>query len=185
MKEENPSGENIISGDIELACKEPEFAKAFIEAVPDEEEQRKYLFNSSLHGLGRKGYDEKYVLYFRRTLPSKEPKPENRWTDNFVQVRNGLKKEIPEGPHRFYSVILCDSLEHLSQNGKDTEIDANTDGEIVVHRDEYNQNECVCSFKPQHEQEALAKYQKKEDAMGLGEVLKKVKDYRSQRDAGE
>ena len=169
-----------LSPIVQMFCKDEGFVKAFIQSVPNEEEQKKYLINSSKYVTNDSNYDPNYVLFFRRTLPSNSPKHEERRTNIYIQVRNGLRREIPEGPHRLHSVILCDSLKHLLMNGEKTwEMRAFTDGEIVVKFPDYDQNTCICKFKPLEEQEALEEYLKIEGAIALENILQKIKKHKT------
>ena len=159
--------------------KDEDFVTAFTQKVPDREEQKKYIINSAKYGW-REACDMNYVLFFRRTLPSHQTKPEERWTNEYLDVRNGLKIEIPHGPHRLYSIILCDSLQHLLINGeKKGETNAFTDGEIVVNLPDYDQDTCICKFKPVIEQKALDEYLKTEDAISLETMLEKIKKHKT------
>ena len=97
-----------------------------------------------------------------------------------MQVLNGLKREIPEGPHRWHSIIICDSLEHISINGeKQGDTRAFTDGELVVNFTEYNQEGCICKFKPQREKDALKNYLETEGALDLRETTKRVREIKT------
>lgn len=161
---------------VERFCGDPDFSAAFALAVPDKEEQKKYLLNTSRFDLGTGGFDRRYVLFFRRTLPSDGPKHEERWTNEYNQVLNGLKREIPHGPHRLHSVILCDSLAHLETNGRKPEDDAFTDGEIIVNFPEYHHEHAICSFKPAREIAALEEYLRTEGAISAQEMLREVQE---------
>ena len=173
-------GEGNLSFNVEKLCKDSDFSEAFTQAITDKEEQIKFLMNTSRYNNRQDDYDPKYVLLFRRTLPSEESKPEERWTDEYMQVLNGLRREIPEGPHRFHSIILCDSLEHLLSTGeKQGETNSFTDGEIVVDFDKYDQDSCVCKFKPHREKEALEEYLQTEGALSQEETLKKVQEHKN------
>lgn len=93
-----------------------------------------------------------------------------------MRVLRGLRREIPVGPHRFHSIILCDTLEHLTTNGlKDDQSDAFTDGEIKVHFSEYDQSHCLCKFKPANEEGVLAEYLKTEGALTAEDILREVR----------
>jgi hypothetical protein len=87
-KRENKMPFNVdqFSSDIESMCKDEDFVYAFLLAVPDKETQIKYFENSTNYYCG-KTYDPNYVLFFRRTLPSNLPKPEERWTNTYNVVR--------------------------------------------------------------------------------------------------
>lgn len=97
-----------------------------------------------------------------------------------MRVLRGLRQEIPVGPHRFHSIILCDTLEHLTTNGlKEDQSDTYTDGEIKVHFSEYDHNHCLCKFKPANEEGALAEYLKTEGALTAEDVLRVVRGSKS------
>ncbi|PKL36734.1 hypothetical protein CVV38_02425 [Candidatus Peregrinibacteria bacterium HGW-Peregrinibacteria-1] len=170
-----------LSFNAEKICKDEDFVSSFSLAVPDIEEQKKYLINTSRYDSGQE-CDPNYVLFFRRTLPSNTPKHEERWTNQIFTVLNGLRREIPFGPHRYHSIILCDSLAHLISNGeKNGETNAFTDGEIVVNFPNYDQNTCICKFKPDYEKKLLEEYLKTENALTQEEILSRVQEEILQR----
>ncbi|MDD2656065.1 MAG: hypothetical protein PHQ18_00630 [Patescibacteria group bacterium] len=172
--------DNKLGFDVKKFCGDPDFVEPFIQAVPDREKQKKYLINSSKYENEEQDFDPNYVLFFRRTLPSKTPKPEERWTYLYTTVRHGLRREIPEGPHRLHSIILCESLGKLLIYGEKTE-DSNpfTDGERVFECRKYDQEESLCKFKPTREKKELAEYLKKEGALSEEETLAKVTEHKS------
>lgn len=169
------SGEHL-SFIVEKLCGDPDFSAAFVRAVPDRDEQKKYLLHTSRYEFGAGDCDPRYVLFFRRTLPSDSPKHEERWTNEYMRVLNGLRREIPEGPHRLHSVILCDSLAHLEANGRKPEDDAFTDGEIIVNFPEYQHEHAICSFKPAREIAALEEYLRTEGAISTQDILREVQE---------
>jgi len=175
---------SILAKDLNLEMvpslfKDEDFVLAFIQKIPDREEQKKYIINSSKYASGEV-YDASYVLFFRRTLPSQQPKHEERRTNEYLQVRNWLKIEIPKGPHRLHSIILCDSLQHLLSNGKkEGDTRPFTDGEIVVNFPDYNQDLCICKFKPWVEQQELAEYVKTTDAVSLESIREIIKKHKT------
>lgn len=163
-----------LSNNVEKICKNQDFVMAFLQAVPDKEEQKKYLIHTSRYNELGNDYDPHYVLMFRRTLPSNFPKPEECWTDQYFTVLTWLKREIPHGPHRLHSIILCDTLEHILYYWEKKGGIPITDWEIVVNFPDYNQCNCLCMFKPSYEQEELEAYLKTEWAMNEQEILKHV-----------
>lgn len=169
-----------LSFPVEKFCNDEDFANAFTQAIPDKEEQKKYLINTSKY-TQRVEHDPNYVLFFRRTLPSADPKPEEYWTEDYVQVSRGLPWELPHGgPHRLHSIILCDSLKHLLSNGnKEKGLGGATDGEILVNFPNYDQNTSVLKFKPRHEQKALEEYLKTDGAVGQQQILQALKEKHS------
>jgi hypothetical protein len=68
---------NLLGGnDWGFPClRDSEFVEQFIQKVPSPEEQDKYVVNTSsyLALADRTKYDPKYVLAFRRSLPSDNP----------------------------------------------------------------------------------------------------------------
>jgi hypothetical protein len=172
-----------LSPDVKILCKDNDFAESFIDAVPDEEEQKKYLINSSKYA-SRNQYDPNYVLFFRRTLPSGNPKPEERWTNEFIQARNGLRREIPEGPHRLHTIILCDTLSHILINGeKEGNTNPFTDGELAVNFQAYDQSRSLCKFKPAQEKEKLDEYLKKDGAMTAQQITDIIRENKNRIDS--
>jgi hypothetical protein len=112
-------------------------------------------------------------LFFRRTLPSNLPKPEERWTNTYNVVRMWLRREIPHGPHRLHSIILCDTLEHITINWeKKWNTNAFSDWEIVVNLPNYDQSTCILKFKPQQEKLDLEKYLETDNAINQEQILK-------------
>ena len=105
-----------FSPNVQCLCEDEDFVKAFLLAIPDKEIQQKFLLNTSNYNSLKKDYNPYYVLFFRRTLPSNIPKHEERWTDVYPIVKMGLRREIPPGPHRIHTIILCDSLQHILSN---------------------------------------------------------------------
>lgn len=154
-----------------------DFAKAFVENIPDVAEQYAYLLNTSRYQMGKPDIDPAYVLYFRRTLPSHTPKPEEHWTDEYIQVRNGLRREIPDGAHRYHTIIVCDTLEHIKTNGeKSGDTMAYTDNEIVVNFPEYNQKSALFTYKLAEDQSALDKYLQEQGALDIAKTLEREKE---------
>lgn len=161
---------------VEKMTKNKDFLDAFVKAVPAVEQQKKYFIQTSAFDHGKE-YDPEYVLYFRRTLSSDVKKHEERWTNDFNTVLNGLRHEIPKGPHRYHSVILCDTLAHITIHGiKSGENAPFTDGEIVVQFPEYDQKMCLCSFKPEHEKKELDAYLQSETSLTKEQILNVVRD---------
>jgi len=178
IKEEVPK----IGFTVEKLCNDKDFTDSFTEAVTEPAELKKYLINTSKYELNNKDYDPDYVLFFRRSLPGEKPKPEERWTNEYIQVKNGLRREIPEGPHRYYTIILFDSLGKILINGeKKGETNPVTDGEVVVNLPEYDQNSCICKFKTDYDKKSLENYLKQDGALTLDAVLKKVQAIKSEK----
>lgn len=57
----------------------------------------------------RKDVDEKYVLFYRRTQRSDNPKPEAYWTYDYSVALRGLRQEHPEA-YKKTTVILATNL---------------------------------------------------------------------------
>lgn len=156
--------------------KDPEFYREFVIKVPDLVEQEKFLLNTAAF-ITESSFDPAFVLLFRRTLPSAAPKPETHWSSNFVTVRNGLKTEIPEGPHRLHSVILCATLRELLQAGRirpEIESRGISDGEVRFTMQNFLQTHALVIFKPACETEALSEYLKQPGAKQLSQILAEV-----------
>ncbi len=169
--------ETTVAFEVEKMCQDPDFAVAFTARVPDPAEQRRYLTETSKYLIqGPKAADHRYVLVFRRTLPSETPKAEEHWTAEYIQARNGLRREIPEGPHRWYSVILCSSLDDIMSDGglHPEQNEATTDGEVKVISPAYDVSRCVCIIKPEREQQALAEYLETAGAITLDELRGRI-----------
>ncbi|MDO8528426.1 MAG: hypothetical protein Q7S06_00870 [Nanoarchaeota archaeon] len=145
-------------------CRDKDFVNAFVQAIPNKKEQEKYLINTSRYEDGE-DFDSRYVLFFRRTLPSRTPTYEEHWTNVYMQARKGLTVEIPEGPQRLHTIIVCDSLDRLQPYQKKEEVRAFTDGEIVVNLPKYDQSKSLLRFKPENEKEELSEYLKKKGAL--------------------
>lgn len=160
-------------------CRDKDFVNAFVQAVPDKKEQKKYLINTSRYE-DRKDFDLRYVLFFRRTLPSRTPTYEEHWTNVYMQARKGLTAEIPEGPQRLHTIIMCDSLNHLQPyQKKEGDMRAFTDGEIVVNLPKYDQSKSLLRFKPENEQEELSEYLKKKGALTPQQVRDQIEKNKS------
>lgn len=163
-------------------AKDTDFYPQFAAAVPNPEEQARFLKNTAQFLLEQES-DPRYVLMFRRTLPSPAPKPEAHWTSDFVTARNGLRNEIPEGPHRYHSVILCATLAEILKEGglaPDSMPRGTSDGEIKIVSKAFEQARSIVIFKPAHESEKLNTYMTRADALGINQVLAMVKDAKRQ-----
>lgn len=91
----------------------------------------KYIDNTSKY-LMRKECDHRFVLCFRRALPSDYPKNENFWTTDYRIASCCLRYEI-SGPLRLHSVIHVTTLGKLEEHGiVNTTTGAVTDGEIAI-----------------------------------------------------
>ncbi len=154
---------------------DPDFVRSFREAIPDVDEQRKYLKNTSNY-LYRQAYDQNYVLIFRRTLPFNEPKPEQHWTDDYIIALRGLRLEI-SGAERLHSVILCAGLgDIISDTGYSQNPNlAESDGEIKVDTFAFNQQRALFTIKPENERTALERYLQQPDAISLEDLIESKK----------
>lgn len=94
------------------------------------EDVSKYLINTMKYQL-KKEYDSKYVLCFRRAVPSEYPKTENFWSTEFGEVHNGLTPEIV-GAERLHSVINVTTLDKLEEHGVVVTGRGVSDGEIAI-----------------------------------------------------
>lgn len=90
----------------------------------------KYMINTSNYQM-RKECDENYVLCFRRAVPSVEPKPENFWSTEFIEVTKGLQVEI-NNEQRLHSVINVTTLAELKKHGIVITTRGVSDGEIAI-----------------------------------------------------
>lgn len=94
----------------------------------------KYMVNTDNY-LRHKEYDKKYVLCFRRAVPSDSSKPETFWSTEFNTVKQGLRYEIGIGsPQRLHSVINIATLDSLEQHGiVHTMGRGVSDGEVAIN----------------------------------------------------
>jgi hypothetical protein len=159
---------------------DPDLRSAFSSAVMDPVERGRYAEETSAFLSGKEGEaDPKYVLFYRRTLPSDpgEPKPEAHWTSDYITARNGLRLEIPH-LHRLHTVILCASLaELLKDGGYDEANSAQSDGEIKIISPGFDQSRCICIIKPQKEQQELSAHlDSNKDALDLAAIRALLKE---------
>ena len=93
--------------------------------------------------------DPSKVLFFRRTIPSKDPKPEFFWTSDYFETRQGLTAEISP-KNRDTAIIIVASLDAINKNGGLIQ-DINDDQGIAVRQigtDNFDQNLALTKFKP-------------------------------------
>ncbi len=81
--------------------------------------------------LQSKGIEASKVLFYRRTQPGEETKPEMYWTSDFSEVASGLGAEI-SGDQRKSSIVLVLDLETLEKLGGGLIQDVNDDSGISV-----------------------------------------------------
>lgn len=156
--------------------RDPEFVEDFINRVPDTTEQDKFVINTSVYNSDPKAqYDSNYVLVFRRTLPSEEPKPEQHWTTEYMIAVNGLRYEI-SGVHRLHSVILSTRLTDLQQVGMDENdsLKGISDGEIKIKSTPFDQSKCVTRFRPKEQQKKLDIYLATENTQSAASVIQQI-----------
>lgn len=146
-----------IENDIQLTSfRDAEFLDEFLIEVP-EEDQFKYVKNT-VNYLYNKEYDPKYVLVFRRAVPSTTPKPETFWSTEYRVPRFGLRAEIPlSSPQRLHSVIMVSTLSALETHGIIDSGSAMSDGEISI---DYTKTftDFLFMYKPFDEIQDLEKY---------------------------
>ena len=153
---------------------DPEFVRAFTASIEDADEQDKYI-EQTLRSLDRKGEaDPEYVLMFRRSIPSKDPKPEGHWTSDYMTALRGLRKEIA-GAQRLHSVILCSTLADVLASGPVGNNAATSDGELKVDNTAFDQAQCLCSFRPADQQRELDAYMQQVDALPLEHIADELR----------
>lgn len=154
--------------------KDPDFVEDFISHIPDTGEQDKFVINTSSYraGLTKDQFDPNYVLVFRRTLPSDQPKPEQHWTTDYITAVRGLTQEIP-GAHRLYSIVLSTNLAELQRIGiaKEPQARGESDGEIKIEPTPFDQSKCLTRFRPKGQQKQLEAYQAAENSQSLEELI--------------
>lgn len=134
------------------------FLKTFLMDIC-EEEQFKYVYNTTLYCYGKKNYDPKYVLLTRRALPSLEDKPEQFWSSEYIGPMNGLSYEIPKGsPHRLHSVIMVTTLDKLEKYGFAINHGGATDGEVMIKYTPFSRNDILFVHKNDKEKSELISY---------------------------
>ena len=155
-----------INDPIASCFEDSDFLEQFLKYVP-KDKQLEFVRNTSMSDI--QNANPKFVLVFRRTIPSETPKPEVFWTTEFGVVRNGLRYESPKmSAKRVYSTIFVTTIDNLLQHKaskedeRETEMlygDGSSDGEIRISSNPFNQKECLFSFKPKHELEDLVEYE--------------------------
>lgn len=94
------------------------------------------------------GVDPRYVLMFRATQPSAEPKPELYWTTNPAETLHGLHVEL--GSRAPSAIILIASLASVAENGVIGDI--NDDGGVAMRQlgdRNYSQSNALASIARQ------------------------------------
>lgn len=151
------------------------FLSNLINVCPDESEQFKYAENTYKFLKGDADYDDNYVIFTRRAVPSPTPKPEAFWSSNQVIVLNGLKNEIPAGSaQRLYSVIMVTTLSRLKNHGLADHDGGGSDGEICIDPDKPF-DDFLFTYKPEHELVDLREYQKN-GGEKLEDILEQLKE---------
>lgn len=136
------------------------FFENFLKYVTDDEEQFKYAENTYKYFINANSYDPNYVIFTRRSVPSKNPKPKAFWSSDHGIVLNGLKNELPVGSvDRLYSVIMVTSLAKLINHGIASHEGGKSDGEICIDP-EKPFSDFLFLYKPNYELLQLAEYQK-------------------------
>ena len=121
------------------------------------EEIEKYMINTAKYNDHKNlDYDENYVLFFRRAIPSEEAKTENFWSESFNEVAMGLRHEI-QGEQRFHSVINVTTLKDLRNHGVVTTDRGISDGEISIDPNK-NFSKFLFRYKPVSEIFELNRY---------------------------
>jgi hypothetical protein len=169
--------QELLDGDVwGFSCmRDPDFVRAFIDKIPDPQEQDNFVINTAKYlSHESSDYDPSHVLLFRRSLPSDIPKPEAHWTGDYISARNGLHREIP-GEHRLYTIILCSTLETLSQAGFAEANAASTDEEVKIKPEPFDQQKCLLSFRPTDQQKQLDTYMTMGPAVTLRQLLDELK----------
>ncbi|MFH1089905.1 MAG: hypothetical protein V1716_05810 [Candidatus Uhrbacteria bacterium] len=96
------------------------------------------------------GCDPNYVLMFRLTQPSAEPKPEAFWTTDFFETQRGLSQEI-FGDRRKSAVTLISTLATVAGEGGVIR-DINDDGGLAVRQIDpqpFDQKKAIAVFSPE------------------------------------
>lgn len=183
--------EKIIGSEVPRCFKNGEFLKLFQSYVPAEE-QLKFVQNTAYYSEKRKDVNVNYVLYFRRSIPGDEPKPEIFWTNNFWTVFNGLSRELPHNsPRRIYSEIFVVTKSILDKhNATDTELEdidkkygsGSSDGEMRISPKPFAIKNCLFTYKPERELTKLNEYQKSPNFLTREQVLEKIANAHIQAD---
>lgn len=130
----------------------------FVHSVPAEE-QFKYALNTFNYKNGL-GFDSRFVLLSRRSIPSEQPKPESFWTDEHRIALLGLTQEMPLGSaDRMHTVIMITTLNKLEEHGRAENIEPGADGEYVIDPIKPF-NDFLFTYKPEWENKELENYLK-------------------------
>lgn len=135
--------------------RDKEFLENFLDHF-SQEEGYLYALNTYKYFMKDKSFDPKYVIFTRRAVPSKEPKPEAFWTSEHRVALVGLKNEIPK-PQRYYTVIMVTTLDKLLNHGLAETFGGASDGEIVINP-QIPFNDFLFLYKPKRENIELAEY---------------------------
>jgi hypothetical protein len=163
--------------------RDPDFIAAFIQAVPDMHEQILFVINTDRYLFSPREADPKYVLLFRRTLPSSHEKPEEHWSSEYSTARMGLRREIA-GAQRLHSVLLCDTIAHLQEitgGFSENPNDAQSDGEIKFKATPIDQKSLRLVFRPADQEKELQQYLQQPDALSLDQVQQLVTQSKTKR----
>ena len=152
-----------------------DFMRAFVDSVPSPQRRERYALETAKFALGKPA-DQDQVLVFRRTAPAlpNQPKPERDWTTDYIQAANGLRQEIPSGPARWYSQILCSTLGEVSRDGLAPASGAATDGELKTLASTYAQDRALFAFRTASDEAQLTNYLRSPDALTLAQILDRL-----------
>lgn len=120
-----------------------------------EEDLEKYLINTLKYSLSQE-CDHKYVLCFRRAIPSEYPKTENFWSTDYSEVLSGLSAEISV-EQRQHSVINVTTLDKLEEHGIVQTDRGVSDGEVSIDPNK-DFDGIMFRFKPTLEYLALERF---------------------------
>ncbi len=174
----------VDNGLFSTVFRDKYFLSNLIDNCPDVEEQFKYAENTYKYCSGDNTFDDNYVIFTRRSVPSSKPKPEAFWTSEQVIVLNGLKNEIPVGSvQRLYSVIMVTTLAKLKDHGLSDHEGGGSDGEICIDPDKPF-NDFLFTYKPEHEMAELREYQQN-GGEELEEVLEGLRETAEMRKSAQ
>ena len=188
--------EKEIGAEVARCFQDGEFLKIFQENIPATE-QLNYVRNTG-RGCGyrkSKDFDPKYSLYFRRSIVGEQPKPEVFWTEDFWVAFNGLTKELPRtSPRRIYSEVLVATEDVLLNQYKISNAEyevlkikygsGSSDGEIRISYKPFDINQdCLFTYKPEKEKQTYLEYKNLPNALTKAEVLQKIAEIHTQKDA--
>jgi len=132
------------------------YDEAFLSELIKLPEASKYVIETLKHSRSEPS-NKDYVLVFRRTTPQDSgAKPEKHWGLEYLQIRNGLSREIV-GEEREKSRIYVSTIGLLeSTSGRDIEIGGFTDGEIQIGDNPLDLSKvAIFSVKPSNDSEEL------------------------------